>query len=162
ARKDRDLNERSQFPELIKALDEGVVTPAKEHAAERSASDVRAIVSIVRTGLEEEQRLLNDPNALTEVMADLEQAKSRLEFLRGPGAKWSIVVSDRVADLSNDITYQFRGAMRTVSDDMDDKIEHLRNGNEWDEMVREMQTDVANAVTQAFVQIERGFGNIEG
>ena len=162
ARKDRDLNERSQFPELIKALDEGVVTPAKTHAAERSAADVRAIVSIVRTGLEEEQRLLNDPNALTDIMADLEQAKSRLEFLRGPGAKWSIVVSDRVADLSNDITYQFRSAMRSVSDDMDDKIENLKNGNEWDEMVRDMQTDVADGVTQAFVAIERGFANIEG
>ena len=60
-------------------------------------------------------------------MADLEQAKSRLEFLRGPGAKWSIVVSDRVADLSNDITFQFRSRMRTVSDNMDDNIENLKN-----------------------------------
>jgi Dynamin family len=160
-RKDRDLNERSQFPELIKALDEGVVTPAKEHAAERSAADVRAIVSIVRTGLEEEQRILSDPNAMSEVMADLEQAKSRLEFLRGPGAKWSIVVSDRVADLSNDITFQFRGRMRTVSDNMDDNIENLKNGNEWDEMVRWMQTEVADGVTEAFVSIERGFAAIE-
>ncbi|HZP27859.1 MAG TPA: dynamin family protein [Acidimicrobiia bacterium] len=160
-RKDRDLNERSQFPGLIKALDEGVVTPAKEHAAERSAADVRAIVSIVRTGLEEEQRLLDDPNALTEVMAELEQAKSRLEFLRGPGAKWSIVVSDRVADLSNDITFQFRAAMRSISDSMDEQIENLRNGTEWDEMVRQMQSEVAEGVTRAFVAIEHGFAAIE-
>ena len=115
-RKDRELNERSQFPELIKALDEGVVTPAKANAAERSIGDVRAIVSVVRTGLAEEQRLLNDPNAAAEGLAELEQAKSRLEFLRGPGAKWSVVVSDRVTDISNDITFRFRGAMRTVSD----------------------------------------------
>jgi dynamin family protein len=160
-RKDRELNERSQFPELIKALDEGVVTPAKEHAAERSAGDVHAIVSIVRTGLEEEQRLLNDPNALTEILADLEQAKSRLEFLRGPGARWSTVVSDRVTDISNDITFGFRSAMRNISDQMDDQIENLSNGHQWDEMVRDMQTQVAQGVTQAFVSIEKAFGDVE-
>ena len=48
-RKDRELNDRSQFPELIKALDEGVVTPAKANAADRSIGDIRSIVSVVRT-----------------------------------------------------------------------------------------------------------------
>jgi hypothetical protein len=160
-RKDRDLNEASHFPVLIKALDEGVVTPAKEHAAARSIGDVRAIASVVRAGLVEEQRLLADPNALAEGLAELEQAKTRLEYLRGPGARWSVIVGDRVADLSNDITYRFRAAMRKVSDDMDEQIEALSKGNEWDEMVRDMQTQVADAVTEAFVAIEHGCVAIE-
>jgi hypothetical protein len=146
---------------LIKALDEGVVTPAKEHAAERSIGDVHAIVSVVRAGLVEEQRLLADPNAAAEALAELEQAKTRLEYLRGPGAKWAVIVGDRVADLSNDITYQFRAAMRSVSDWMDEQIEAMSKGNEWDEMVRDMQTQVADSVTEGFVAIERGCGDIE-
>ncbi len=159
--KNRDLNERSQFPELIKALDEGVVTPAKAMAAERSLGDIRSIATIVRSGLAEEQRMLTDPNAAQEGLAELEQAKSRLEFLRGPGAKWSQVVNDRIADLSNDITFRFRGAMRSVSEGMDTQIEHLTKGADWDDMVRDMQTDVADAVTNAFVSIENGCGSIE-
>ena len=160
-RKDRELNERSQFPVLIKALDEGVITPAKANAADRSIGDIRSIVSVVRSGLAEEQRLLTDPNAAAEGLAELEQAKTRLEFLRGPGAKWSVVVNDRVTDLSSDITYRFRAAMRGVSDTMDGQIERLAKGNAWDEMVRDMQTEVANAVTEAFVTIENGCGSIE-
>src|SRR5262249_29867655 len=128
---------------------------------DRSLGDIRSIVSVVRTGLAEEQRMLQDPNAAAEGLAELEQAKSRLEFLRGPGAKWSVVVNDRVSDLSNDITYRFRGAMRSISDSMDDRIEHLNKGNDWDEMVRDMQTEVADAVTAAFVAIEQGYGSIE-
>ncbi|MEX1006620.1 MAG: dynamin family protein [Acidimicrobiia bacterium] len=160
-RKDRELNERSQFPLLIKALDEGVVAPAKEHAAERSMGDVRAIVSVVRAGLVEEQRLLADPAALAEGLAELEQAKTRLEYLRGPGARWSVIVGDRVNDLSADVTYRFRDSMRRVSDSMDEQIEALTKGNEWDEMVRDMQTQVAEHVTDAFVAIERACGEIE-
>jgi len=160
-RKDRDLNERSQFPVLIKALDEGVVTPAKDNAADRSVGDIRSIISVVRSGLAEEQRMLQDPNAAAEGLQELEQAKTRLEHLRGPGARWSVVVNDRVTDLSNDITYRFRGSMRSISDGMDERIEHLTKGNDWDEMVRDMQTEVADSVTEAFVTIEQGYGAIE-
>ena len=50
-----------------------------------------------------------DPNAAAEALAELEQAKTRLEYLRGPGREVEhVVVGDRVADISNDITYQFR------------------------------------------------------
>src|SRR5215204_4345745 len=39
SRRDRSLNEASRFPELIAHLGDKVVTPAKEHAAARSAQD---------------------------------------------------------------------------------------------------------------------------
>ena len=39
ARKDRELNERSRFPVLVKELGDKVVAPAKAGAAERSAGD---------------------------------------------------------------------------------------------------------------------------
>jgi hypothetical protein len=81
ARKDRDLNERSQFPALIKALDEGVVTPAKENAASRAAGDVQSIAGVVRAGLSEEQRLLRDPEAVQASLAEFEKTKERLEYL---------------------------------------------------------------------------------
>jgi tRNA U34 5-carboxymethylaminomethyl modifying GTPase MnmE/TrmE len=160
ARKDRDLNERSQFPALIQALDEGVVTPAKANAAERSAGDVRSIAGVVRAGLTEEQRLLADPQAIEAKLAEFETIKERLEYLRGPGARWSVIVGDRITDLSTNTTHRFRSAMRTISRSMDEQIEELTKGDQWDEMTRELQTMVADEVTDAFVAIEQGRGEI--
>jgi hypothetical protein len=156
ARKDRDLNERSQFPALIKALDEGVVTPAKENAASRAAGDVQSIAGVVRAGLSEEQRLLRDPEAVQASLAEFEKTKERLEYLRGPGARWSVLVGDRVSDLSTGVTHRLRGSMREISRAMDEQIEDLKKGDQWDEMTRELQSLVADEVTEAFMAVEQG------
>ena len=39
---------------------------------------------------------------------------------------------------------------------MDERIEELTKGDEWDELARYMQTVVADEVTQAFVALEQG------
>ena len=156
ATKDREQNEQSQFPALIQALGDGVVTPAKENAQARSAADVRGIVALVRSGLVEEQKMLADPKRLQASIAELNAAKERLEHLRGPGARWSIVVGDRINDMSSRVNYEFRGAMRTLSRQMDEQIEVLSKGDDWDEMTRQLQSDVAEQVTKAFVNLEQG------
>lgn len=156
ARKDRELNEQSQFPALIKAIDDGVVKPAKESAGDRSRSDITSITSMVRTSLAEEQRLLADPEAMKQAVAELDRLKERLEHLRGPGARWNVVVGDRVSDLSSSVMHRFRGGMRAISRDMDEKIETLSKGDQWDEMTRELQSAVAEEVTKAFVAANEG------
>ena len=155
-RKDRSLNELSHFPELVAAIDQGVVAPAKATAAERSAGDVRAIAGMVRSGLAEERRLLSDPEAMREGLAEFERLKQRLEHLRGPAARWNVVVGDRVGDLSSSAMHRFRGAMRTISRSMDEQIEKLSKGDQWDDMTRELQTLVAEEVTKAFISVEEG------
>jgi hypothetical protein len=159
-RRDRSLNAMSHFPELIERLGGSVVEPAKALAEERSKRDIRGITGLVRASLEDEQRMLADPSTVTAALADLQRATERLEHLRGPGAKWSVVVGDRVADLSNDVSYQFRSGMRTISRVMDELVENLKSGKEWDNMVRQMQAQVADEVTRVFVGIEEGRGNI--
>jgi hypothetical protein len=156
ARKDRDLNERSRFPVLVKELGDKVVGPAKAGAAQRSADDARAISAMVRSSLESEKATLADPTAIKRSLEELEAAKQKLEHLRGPGARWSVLVGDRMADLSNSVTFDFRGAMRTISRNMDEVIEGLQKGDAWDEMVRDLQADVADEVTDAFVALDNG------
>ncbi len=156
ARRDRDLNERSRFPELIEALGTRVVNPAKEIAEERSKSDIRGITTLVRSALDDERALLSDPSKVQGAMADLKRASERLEHLRGPGAKWSVLVGDRIADLSNEVSYRFRSGMRAISRAMDELVESLKTPEEWDNMVRLMQSQVADEVTKVFVAIEEG------
>jgi hypothetical protein len=156
ARRDRELNSRCGIPDLVTLLSERIVGPAKETASERSANDARSIASMVRTGLESEKTMIGDPAATQAALASFEDAKQRLEHLRGPGARWSTVVADRMADLANSVNFDFRGAMRQVSRNMDEMIEGLQSGEAWDDMVRDLQSDVADEVTNAFVALEAG------
>jgi len=156
ARRDRRLNALSRFPELIDSLGTGIVQPAKATAEERSKADIRGITGLVRSALDDEKRLLADPTAVSRATAELERAAQRLEHLRGPAAKWSAVVGDRVTDLSNEVSYRFRSGMRTISRVMDELVEDLRTGEQWDDMVREMQAQVADEVTNVFVALEEG------
>jgi dynamin family protein len=156
ARKDRELNEHSRFPVLVKELGDQVVAPAKAGAAARSAGEARSIAAMVRSGLEAEKSALGDAAATKEALERLEGAKQRLEFLRGPGARWSTIVGDRTADLSNNVMFEFRGAMRSISRNMDEVIEGLSKGDAWDDMVHDLQADVADEVTNAFIALEEG------
>ena len=154
--KDRDLNDRSRLPEVVQHLSTDVVAPAKATATRRSVSDTLAVIGQVVAGLTAEKTMLADPSRTAESIAALNQAKERLEHLRGPGAKWNVLVGDRVADLSNNVNYQFRATSRNISRMMDERIELLKKGDEWDELTRYIQTVVADAVTQAFVDLEQG------
>jgi hypothetical protein len=159
-RKDRDLNERSRFPVLVKELGDKVVAPAKAGAAARSVGDARSITAMVRAGLDTERAGLADPAAIKQSLAALDAAKEKLEHLRGPGARWSVLVGDRMADLSNTVSFDFRGAMRSISRNMDEVIEGLQKGDAWDDMVRDLQGDVADEVTNAFVALDNGRASI--
>src|SRR5262245_49224339 len=68
ARKDKDLNEHSHFPELVKQLGEQVVAPAKAGAAKRSSAEAAGIAAMVRAGLEQEKAVLGDPQAAKAAM----------------------------------------------------------------------------------------------
>lgn len=156
SRKDRDLNTASQFPNLVDALETSVVKPAKETAQSRSEADLRSLISMVRAGLQQEKNLLDDPEATERGLADLEHAKEKLEHLRGPAARWNVLVGDEISDLSAKVMHDFRGGMRALNRGMDELIEQLAKGDDWDEMTRQLQTEVADEVTKAFVAIEEG------
>ena len=53
-------------------------------------------------------------------------------------------------------TIKFRGAFRQISKMMDERIEALTKGSEWDELARYLQTVVADEVTNTFVDLETG------
>jgi Dynamin family len=156
ARKNRELNELSAFPALVKSLGDDVVAPAKANAAKRSAADGRSITGLVRGGLESEKSILGNPEAAKAAGKKLEEAKARLDHLRGPGAKWNVLVGDRVADLSTTVNFRFRQAMRGISRSMDERIEVLGKGDEWDDMAHDLQSAVADEVTNAFIALEEG------
>ena len=159
-RKDRALNDLSRVPEVVKHLNDDVVLPAKAIATERSVGDALSIISQLTSGLQAEKAAAADPESAAAAVAAFDVAKTRLEYLRGPAAKWSVLVGDRVSDLSTNVTFQFRGATRQISRMMDERIEVLSKGDEWDELARYLQTVVADEVTKVFVQLEQGRSSV--
>ncbi len=153
---DQTLADASGIPALLAALDAWVVAPAKDLAADRAVDEASGVLDQMEHQLQTELDVLVDPGHLADVIARISVATAHLEQLRGPGARWSILVADRVSDLSNNSGFQFRKAMRNVSRDMEDSIELLKSPEDWDQLARRLQTDVADAVTDVFVAIERG------
>jgi hypothetical protein len=158
--KDRELNERSGYPALLDALNTQVIKPAKASAFGRSLGDGRAVLELVRSSLQTQAEMLQDPSQLADLMQRLTESKARLEHLRGPGAKWSQVVGDRVADVTSQINHDFRGGLRGITRSLDQRVEVMANAKQWDELARDLQTMVAEQVTQTFLAIERAHADI--
>src|SRR5690606_39808184 len=54
------------------------------------------------------------------------------------------------------VTHELRRGLREISKVMDEEIESLKTGQEWDDVTRDLQSYVADEVTEAFVAVERG------
>ena len=154
--RDRELNDRSGYPALIDQLDHRVIRPAIADADDRGERETMGMLDAAITSTTAELRALDDPEARATMARDAADATARLEQLRGPGARWNIVLGDRVTDLTNETTHAFRSAIRTASATIEEQIESISKATQWDELGRELQSAVAEAVTQAFVGVETG------
>ena len=156
ARLDRAMNDRSGFPTLFAALEQRVIAPAKALAGRRAADEAAGVADQLVLTLRAELDVLTGGGGAAEAGERAQAAVAKLEHLRGPGARWSIVVSDRLTDLTNDVTFAFRGAIRQITRDLETDIEELKTPQQWDELARRLQTEVAEAVTAAFTAIANG------
>ncbi|HEY6569558.1 MAG TPA: dynamin family protein, partial [Candidatus Limnocylindrales bacterium] len=153
---DPDLTRRSGYPELFSALRGGVIGPAKRNAADRAVAESTAALDLLEATAREELAVIEDPARLASVLARSEAARARLEHLKGPGSKWSTLVADRVSDLSNEANYRFKGSMRDVLREMDEYTEALKTPSDWDAAAARLQERVATAVSEVFLELDRG------
>ena len=141
---------------LLAALHDKVVEPARSASASRIGTEVAALVRTVQEGLERRRVVLAEPSALAALEAEVAAAVARIEHLRGPGARWSIALGDRMADLSNDAGFQFRGALRDLMRSHEEAIESLKSTEQWEAQAEQLQADLAAIVTRLFTTIEDG------
>jgi Dynamin family len=155
-RADAVMAERSGIPGLLAALRGRVLEPAKALAAHRAADEASATTEQLGTTLRAELDALTSGDLGADTIARANAAAAKVEHLRGPGSRWSVLVGDRLSDLANDVNFRFRGAMRQCTRDLETQIEELKTAKEWDLLGRDLQTQVAEAVTAAFVGIASG------
>jgi hypothetical protein len=155
---DRALSEESGYQRLLTLLDRDVVANAKDAAVRRARHEAADAVDQVRSAYESELQVLHDPasTGAAETIAELEAAKARLEHLRGPAARWSVVLGDRMSDLASEASHRFRGALRTVNRSLDERIDGLESTEDWEQLSRDLQTAVSGAVAEVFADLEAG------
>ncbi|MCB1000590.1 MAG: dynamin family protein [Acidimicrobiales bacterium] len=155
-RGDDALLERSGMPEFRRRLFEAVVRPAKSGALDRALAEAAVSLEVARATVHAERSSLDDPSVLERLTDDAAAALAKLEQLRGPGARWNVLLGDRLADVNNDLTHRMRGAFRDIGRSMEEAIETLRTAEEWDELSTRLQSEVADAVANAFAGAEHG------
>ncbi len=161
-RKNDELDKASGYPDLLRAINGDVVAPAKERAAARALDEVAGALQQILGADEQELQQLVDPERAAVTLASLAAAQDRLGHLRGPGARWQQLLNDGIADLTGEVTHQFRASMRTINRDADEALEVADSSAEWETLIRKTQSDVAIAVAAVFAQVEAGATRLGG
>jgi hypothetical protein len=152
---DRELNDRSGYPAMLRSLQDTVIGPTKRAATERACSEACSVVEQLRAGPRAELAVIDNPSMREALVERAAEAGRRLEQLRGPGARWGTVLADRIADLSSRTSFDLRVATRDITRTFDERIEALKTAEEWEASARDLQTAAATAVVGLFATIER-------
>jgi hypothetical protein len=138
-----------------------VIEPAKRLALDRARAEVSDALIQIEAPMQEELGILDDPRRGEEAVSRLEQAKTRLEFLRGPGARWAVHLGDATTDLAGEVNHRLRGAVRDIQREMDEAVELLKSPEDWDGLAAQLQTRTADVIALAFREIEEGGRRIQ-
>lgn len=153
-RGDTSLIERSGFPEFRRRLEDAILGPAKAGALDRALTEAHTFSDVARSSVRSEREALDDPSVQQRLADEAAAALAKLEQLRGPGARWNVVLGDRLADANNDLNHRLRSSFRDIGRTMDESIEELKTAEEWEGLSARLQADVADAVAQAFAGAE--------
>lgn len=161
-RGDATFDRESGIPALVDLLRSGVFAPAKRVAAARAVVEATLVTGQLLEGLRAEQASLEDDTATGALLASLEDAKARLDHLRGAGARWSVVLNDSMTDLNTRITHRFRDGLRAVHRAADTDAESVKSVEQWDPIAQRLQRDVAEIVSATFRDVDAEAAVIAG
>jgi len=154
-RSDERLDAESGFPRLLQALQSNAIEPVRRRDAKQALADAEGPLDQLVASYRAELDLLHQNDAeLQETLGSLEESTARLEHLRGPGARWSVLLNDGISDVSNRCSHGFRDALRSVSRDVTGSLEDIKSSRDWDEVSAQLQAQVAEAVAAAFADLE--------
>ena len=161
ARKDPELNKLSGYPELLSAIHSSLLAAPGQAARGRAERETSSALTALLASLEGEAAVLRDPSSAGESVRQLSEAQTRLERLRGPGARWSQIVGDGYSDLVSEVDYHFRAALRDALRGAEDAIEVSDPRESWDRITQEVRVALGSAVGKIVDELETGAAAID-
>jgi ribosome biogenesis GTPase A len=158
--RDKALSEESGFNEVGRILATSVLDPARSAARTRALQEAGGALEQILAG-QETQAELRDPAKLDATVAELEAAKAELEHLRGPAARWTMLLSDRMQNLGAEVNHEFRGAMRNATRHIEETTEAGTKSKHFEEAAAEVQAEVIDAVQKVQQQLQTGVVDVQ-
>src|SRR5882757_2561442 len=148
---DKELNEESNFPAIVKFLSEKVLSRENDRVRDQVLAEVRSAAEHLTLAVTTELSAINDPEARDRLTADLERRKQVAMDALAQTALWQQVLNDGIADLTADVDHDLRGRFRAITQHTEKVIDGCDPTHHWAEIGAELENAVATAVGDNFV-----------
>jgi replication fork clamp-binding protein CrfC len=148
---DKDLNEESNFPAIIKFLSDKVLSRESDRIKDQVVADIYSAAQHLTLKLDAELSAINDPDILDRLKDDLERRKDEAQDALQQTALWQQVLNDGIADLTGDVDHDLRARFRNIMQHNERVIDECDPTNHWAEIGTELENAVATAVGDNFV-----------
>ncbi len=148
---DKELNEESNFPAIVRFLSEKVLSRGNDRTRDHVIGEIRSAAEHLILSVGSELSVLSDPDQVRRLTADLERRKQEAQEALQQTALWQQVLTDGIADLTADVDHDLRARFRAITQQAEQVIDSLDPTLHWAEIGAQVEEDVANAVGDNFV-----------
>ncbi|WP_019970271.1 isoniazid-induced dynamin-like GTPase IniA [Mycobacterium sp. 141] len=148
---DKELNEESNFPAIVKFLSERVLSREHDRVRDQVVDDIRSAAEHLMLAVESELAAINDPDVRAQLTDELERRKQEAQDALAQSALWQQVLNDGIADLTADVDHDLRQRFRTISTHTEKMLDKVDPTAHWAEIGAELEDAVATAVGDNFV-----------
>ncbi|TGD89412.1 Isoniazid-inducible protein iniA [Mycolicibacterium sp. CH28] len=148
---DKELNEESNFPAIVKFLSEKVLSRENDRIRDHVIAEIRSAAEHLSMSVNSELAALSDPDEASKLTEDLERRKQEAQDALQHTALWQQVLNDGIADLTADVDHDLRARFRAITGHIEGVIDACDPTQHWAEIGAEVEDAVANAVGDNFV-----------
>jgi replication fork clamp-binding protein CrfC len=148
---DKELNEESNFPAIVKFLSDKVLSRENDLIRNQVLAELRAATDHLMVAVDAELSAFNDPDLRQRLTADLGRRKEEAQDALQQSALWQQVLNDGIADLTADVDHDLRSRFRAITQHFENLVDGCDPTLHWAEIGAEMQDAVAEAVGDNFV-----------
>jgi replication fork clamp-binding protein CrfC len=148
---DKELNEESNFPAIVKFLSDKVLSRENDRVRDQVLAEIRSASEHLTLAADSELSALNDPDARDRLKSELERRKVEAQDALQQTALWQQVLNDGIADLTADVDHDLRGRFRAITQHTEHVIDNTDPTHHWAEIGAELENAIATAVGDNFV-----------
>lgn len=148
---DKELNDESNFPSIVKFLSEQVLSRQSDRVRDQVLSEIRSAAEQLAMAVGSELAVIDDPDYRDRLAGDLERRKREAQDALDQSAMWQQVLNDGFTDLYADVDHDLRARFRAVTEDIERQIDACDPTRHWAEIGTDTEEAVATAVGDNFV-----------
>ncbi|OBB92129.1 dynamin family protein [Mycobacterium sp. 852002-30065_SCH5024008] len=148
---DKELNDESNFPAIVKFLSEEVLARRNDQLRDQVLDEIRSAAEHLMLATRSELAALSDAGVGGRLTEDLEQRKREAKDALQQTALWQQLLNDGITDLTGDVDHDLRARFRAITEHAERVIDSSDPTRHWAEIGVDVENAVATAVGDNFV-----------